>query len=76
MSGQPIFIGIDRDGVHRKLVGGAKDTDGNFLGTDEIVCYVGGLKRRVHVLSYRTPRFATRIFVKGPPWPAALRRMV
>ena len=76
MSGHPIFIRIDRDCMHRKLVSRAEDTDSNFLETDEMECYVGRLKRRVHELSYRTPRFATRIFVRGPPWPAALRRMV
>ena len=39
MSGHPIFIRIDRDCVHRKLVGRAEDTDGNFLETDEMECY-------------------------------------
>jgi hypothetical protein len=51
MSGHPIFIRIDRDCMHRKFVGRAEDTDGNFLETDEMECYVSGLKRRVH--SYR-----------------------
>lgn len=76
MSGHSIFIRIDRDCMHRKLVGRAEDTDGNFLEKDGMGCYMGGLRHRVHELSYRTPRFATRIFVRGPPWPAALRRMV
>jgi hypothetical protein len=29
--------------MHRKLVGRAEDTDGNFLETGEMECYVGGL---------------------------------
>jgi hypothetical protein len=53
MSRHPIFIRIDCDCMHRKLVGRAEDTDGNFLETDEMECYVGGLKRRVHEVSYR-----------------------
>jgi hypothetical protein len=31
MSGQPIFIRVDRDGVHRELVGRTEDADGDFL---------------------------------------------
>jgi hypothetical protein len=35
MSGQPILIRIDRDCMHRKLVGRAEDADSNFLESDQ-----------------------------------------
>ena len=33
MSGETILVGIDGDGVHRKLVRGTEDTDSDFLKT-------------------------------------------
>lgn len=35
MSGKTIFIGVDGDRVHRQLVGSTKNSDSNFLNTDE-----------------------------------------
>jgi hypothetical protein len=52
MSRQPILIRIDRDCMHRKLMGRAEDADGNFLGTDQKVQYVDEAKPRVQELSY------------------------
>jgi hypothetical protein len=72
MSGHTILIRIDRDCMHRKLMGRAEDTNSDFLETDQMDWFVGN----ADFMSYRTPRFATRILVRGPPWPAALRRMV
>ncbi len=35
MSGQPIFVRVDRNGVHRELMCRAKYADGDFLETEE-----------------------------------------
>jgi hypothetical protein len=50
--------------MHRKLVGRAEDTNGNFLETDEMECYVGGLKRRVYEESY--PAVCDKDLCQGP----------
>ena len=66
---QPIFVRVDRNSVHRELVSRTEDTDSNFLRI--CVSY-----RSRWCPSGRTPRFATRIFVNGPLWPAAFLRIV
>lgn len=38
MSGHSILIRVDRDCMHRELVGRAEDADGDFLEKDETVC--------------------------------------
>jgi len=70
MSGHPILIRIDRDCMHRKLVGRAEDTDGNFLETYEMVWCVGEAKRQVQVLSY--PAVCDKDLCQGP---AVARRL-
>ena len=36
MGGHPIFIRVDRNGVHRKLMGCTEYTDGDFLEMEEM----------------------------------------
>lgn len=40
MSGHPIFVRVDRDGVHREFMGGAEDANGDFLNMKRngIIC--------------------------------------
>ena len=65
MSRHPILIRIDRDCMHRKLVGRAENADGNFLEKDGMECYMGGLKRRVHVIIVSYPAICDKDLCQG-----------
>jgi hypothetical protein len=83
MSAHTVLKRIDRDGMHRKLVRRPEYTDRNFLRSPSAHVSIvsgkaggsGGLVAADQTLRL-TPRLATRIFVSGPLWPAALRRIV
>lgn len=88
MSGHPILVRVDRDGMHRELMGSPEHSDRDFLRYERVrywhrssykSLYARDLAHRASNLrgeTERTPRFAARILVSGPPWPAALRRRV
>jgi hypothetical protein len=39
MSGHPIFVRVDRNGVHRELMGGTEYADCDFLEMDGMELY-------------------------------------
>ena len=44
MSGHPIFVRVDRNGVHRELMGGTEYADGDFLEmVGKMVLYASSL---------------------------------
>jgi hypothetical protein len=66
MSRHPIFIRINRDCMHRKLVGRAEDTDGNFLETDEMEYYVGVDSNAEFIVIISYPAICDKDLCQGP----------
>ena len=62
MCRKTVFVRKDRDGVHREFMSCAEDTDGDFLMRNAS----SKMRHIAEMYGERTPRLATRIFVKGP----------
>ena len=79
VSGHTVLIRVDRDCMHRKFMSGTEDTDSDFLivtTTSHLVLRYAITESIMRRKIVHTPRLATRTFVRGPPCPAALRRIV